>query len=178
MFSGESETLLFPFFPPITFKSVLLHQMCRVKYCKNTVCSSFTFFIYIASMISQPVHGDSRLKLYLIYMADLHIQANHLLTVDMYPNWGFFFFLNLRNTWRHFFSHLDYCDSLCSSLQFLKRVSSQPYNSSKMLQQYLKEKWSLLQLPVSFRIDCWGFYFHGSAGYVPWLYRKDLCESK
>lgn len=39
-----------------------------------------------------------------------------------------------------------------------------------MLQQSLKEKWSLLQLPVSFRIDFLRFYFHGSAGYVPWLY--------
>lgn len=45
-----------------------------------------------------------------------------------------------------------------------------PYNSSKMLQQCLKEKRSPLQLPVSFRIDFLRFYFHGSAGCVLWLY--------
>ena len=122
-------------------------------------------------MISQPVHGHSRLKLYLYFLADLHIQANHLPAVEMYLNGGPF----IRETpgesppYVFFFSHLDYCDSLCSSLQFLK-VFLPPYNSSKMLQQCLKEKRSLLQLPVSFRIDFLRFYFHGSAGCVPWLY--------
>lgn len=131
--------------------------------------------MYIAFLICQPVHGDG-LNLCLIYLADLHIKANHLLREEMYPNW------NPRNTWNiflfFFFAHFDYCDSLCSSLQFLKGVSSKPYNSPQMLRQCLEEKRSLPQLPVHFRIDCWGFYFHGSAGYVPWLYCKALCKLK
>lgn len=124
-------------------------------------------------MISQPVYGHSRLKRYLYFLADPRIQVNHLPAVETYLNRGPFirgtpgesppyvfliFFLiwitvthsvPLCNFWKCFFP---------------------PHNSSKMLQQCLKEKRSLLQLPVSFRIDFLRFYFHGSAGCVPWLY--------
>lgn len=75
-------------------------------------------------MISQPVYGHSRLKRYLYFLADPRIQVNHLPAVETYLNRGPF----IRGTpgesppyvFFDFFSHLDYCDSLCSSLQFLK----------------------------------------------------------
>lgn len=76
-------------FPPSNLeitRKVLLQQMVDVKYVDHLL-----FPIYIALVISQLVHGDSRLKLYPIYLADqLHIQASHLPTVEMYLNWGLF----------------------------------------------------------------------------------------
>lgn len=82
---GREETLQFSFFPLSYFeitRKVLLHQMLGVK-----CLAHLPFPIYIALVISRLVHSDSRLKLYLIYLADqLHIQANHLLTVEMYLN--------------------------------------------------------------------------------------------
>lgn len=155
-------------------RKVLLHQMWGVKWLAH-----LPFPIYNTLVISQQVHSDSAPKLYLVYLAgQLHIQASHLLTVEMFLNWGLFIpgtardcplytYINKYIYIYTFFPHLDYCDSvpLCS----FWKMFLPPYNSSKMLQQCLKEKWSPLQLPVSFRIDFLRFYFHGSAGYVLWL---------
>lgn len=66
-------------------RKVHLHQMWDVIYMAH-----LPFPIYIALVISQPVDGDSRLKLCLIYLADLYIQANHLPTAEMYLNCGLF----------------------------------------------------------------------------------------
>lgn len=78
-------------------------------------------------MICQPVHGDG-LNLCLIYLADLHIKANHLLREEMYPNW------NPRNTWNIFlfFSLLilitvTHSAPLCSFWkEFLPSLTSPP----------------------------------------------------
>lgn len=143
-------TLPFPVSNPEITRKVLQHQMVDVKYVDHLL-----FPIYIALVISQLVHGGSRLKLYPIYLADqLHIQASHLPTVEMYLNWGLFIPGTPGESPPYFFFSFGL---LCLTL-FLTAVSSpsvpsSPYNSSKMLQQCLKEKWSLLQLPVSFRID-------------------------
>ena len=113
----------------------------------------------------------NRLKLYLIYLTDqLHIQANHMPSSKMYLNWGLF----IPRTPGESPPYIFFSFGLLWLTLFFSAVSEKcffpPYNSSKILQQRLKEKWSLLQLPVSLRIDFLRFYFHGSAGYVPWLY--------
>lgn len=67
-------------------RKVLLHQMWGVKSLAH-----LPFPIYNTLVISQQVHNDSAPKLYLVYLAgQLHIQASHLLTVEMFLNWGLF----------------------------------------------------------------------------------------
>lgn len=67
-------------------RKVLLHQMWGVKWLAH-----LPFPIYNTLVISQQVHSDSAPKLYLVYLAgQLHIQASHLLTVEMFLNWGLF----------------------------------------------------------------------------------------
>lgn len=69
----------------ISQEKVLHHQMWGVKYSAH-----LPFPIYTALVLSPKVHSDSRRKLYLIYVADPHIQASHLPTLKMYLNWGLF----------------------------------------------------------------------------------------